>query len=102
VTNSFGDEALVLLVVLILGLAMRWAFRSSRPRTAHLSGGSSDELGLLVVISTELSRTQAMTMRAELGDAGIRSSMSHRRNGRLDVLVFRDDVTRAKALLRLP
>ena len=40
-----------------------------------------------------------MEIRATLGDAGIRSSMSRRRDGELDVLVFRADLDRARALL---
>jgi hypothetical protein len=102
VTNSVADEVIILIIVLILGLAMRWAFTSSRPRRAATPGASeSAEFGLLEVISSGLSRPQAMNMRAELGEVGIRSSMSHRRDGKLDLLVFRDDVDRAKAQLKL-
>lgn len=97
-----GDEVVVLVVVLLLGVAMRWAFRSSRPRRRIADGiDGSAGLGLLVVIGTGLTRTQALTMRAELGEHAIRSSMSHQRDGRVDILVFRDDVDRAKALLHL-
>jgi hypothetical protein len=103
VTNSVADELLVVVIVLMLGLAMRWAFRSSRPKRGS-AGSDADgaDLGLLEAISTGLSRADAMSMRAELGEVGIRSSMSHRRDGRLDVLVFRDDLTRAKTVLNLP
>jgi hypothetical protein len=41
-----------------------------------------------------------MSLRAVLGDAGIRSSISRRRNGDVDVLVFHDDLPRAQELLR--
>jgi hypothetical protein len=103
VTNSVADELLVVVIVLMLGLVMRWAFRSSRPkRTSSVTDADSAEFGLLEVISSGLSRQEAMSMRAELGEVGIRSSMSHRRDGRLDVLVFRDDLAQAKARLQLP
>jgi hypothetical protein len=103
VTNSVADELLVVVIVLILGLFMRWAFRSSRPKRSNVASvGGATDLGLLEVISTGLSRADAMSMRAELGEVGIRSSMSHQRDGRLDVLVFRDDLARAKAVLKLP
>jgi hypothetical protein len=102
VTNSVGDEVIVLIIVLLLGLVMRWAFRSSRPRRASsVAAPESGELGLLEVISSGLTRQQAMGIRAELGEVGIRSSMSHRRDGGADVLVFRDDLARAKAVLNL-
>jgi hypothetical protein len=40
-----------------------------------------------------------MRHRAALGDAGIRSSMSRRRDGAMDVLVFHGDVDRARNVL---
>ena len=55
--------------------------------------------GLLVTVATGLARTQAMSLRAVLGDANIRSSMSMRGDGKVDVLVFRDDEAQARALL---
>jgi hypothetical protein len=47
-----------------------------------------------------LDRQTALERRAVLGEAGIRSSMSKRRDGRLDVLVFHGDANRARTLLR--
>jgi hypothetical protein len=90
------------IVVGLLGLLMRWAFRSSHPRGSGplIDASDSPELGLLDVIATALPRQAAMEVRAALGDAGIRSSMSRRRNGNLDVLVFHSDADRARALLR--
>ena len=42
-----------------------------------------------------------MLRRATLGEADIRSSMSKRRDGLLDVLVFHGDADRARLLLDL-
>jgi ABC-type tungstate transport system permease subunit len=55
---------------------------------------------MLDVLAADLSRADAMSLRAVLGDAGIRSSISRRRNGDVDVLVFHDDLPRARELLR--
>ncbi len=90
------------IVVGVLVLLMRWIFRPSHPRGSGplIDAGDSVELGLLDVVATALPRTAAMRARAALGDAGIRSSMSRRRNGNLDVLVFRADADRARDLLR--
>jgi hypothetical protein len=46
-----------------------------------------------------LARAEALALRAVLGDADIRSSMSARRDGQFDVLVFRADEDRARAVL---
>jgi hypothetical protein len=88
------------IVIGLLALLMRWIFRPSHPRGSGplVDAGDSPELGLLDVIATALPRQAAMELRAALGDAGIRSSMSRRRNGSLDVLVFHADAERARQL----
>lgn len=91
-----------ILVVLLLGLVLRWVFRPSRPKhtiTRPLDAAESPDLGLLSVIVSGVPRQEAMQRRAVLGEAGIRSSMSKRRDGLLDVLVFHGDVDRARILL---
>jgi hypothetical protein len=90
-----------LAVVVVLGLAARWVFRPSRPHRAQRRVNASDarELGLLMVIAT-LDRAGARAGRARLADAGIRASTSLRTDGRFDLLVFAQDVERARELLR--
>ena len=84
----------------LLGVVMRWAFKPSRPRTGRpVDAAESTDLGMLDVIAADLSRADAMQVRATLGDAGIRTSISRRRNGDVDVLVFLEDSARARALL---
>jgi hypothetical protein len=102
VTNDVSALVLALVVVGGLALLMRWIFKPSRPRGTRplIDAGDSTELGLLDVVATGLPRAAALSARATLGDAGIRSSMSRRRNGALDVLVFRVDADRARELLR--
>jgi hypothetical protein len=99
-----GDLSAMITAFIVLGalaLLMRWIFRPSRPHGSGplLDASDSTELGLLDVIATALPRQAAMDIRAALGDAGIRSSMSRRRNGNLDVLVFHTDADRARELL---
>jgi hypothetical protein len=90
--------ALVALAALIL--IMRWVFhRPRRITTRPVDASDSSELGLLTVVATGLPRQEAMLRRSVLGDAGIRSSMSRRRDGTMDVLVFTGDVERARVLL---
>ena len=90
-----------LVVVLLLGLVLRWVFRPSRPRqaTRPVDAAESPNLGLLTVVESGLSRQDALERRALLGAGGIRSSMSKRRDGRLDVLVFHGDADKARLLL---
>jgi hypothetical protein len=87
--------------VLLLALVMRWAFRPSRPRqsTRPVDATDSPDLGLLTVIVSGIDRSEALRRRAVLGEAGIRSSMSRRRDGTFDVLVFHPDAGAARFLL---
>jgi hypothetical protein len=100
-----GDDPragiIAILVVLFLALVTRWIFRSSRPHIAArpVDAADSPDLGLLSVVASGLSRQEALGRRATLGDAGIRSSMSRRRDGTLDVLVFHADANAARLLL---
>jgi hypothetical protein len=95
---AIGVAAIVLLV---LTLVMRWVFRPSRPRAAVRPPDATDspDLGLLTVILSGLDRQEAMIRRATLGESGVRSSMSRRRDGRYDVLVFHGDANKARILL---
>ena len=90
-------------VILLLGLITRWIFRPARrgPIRMPVDASDSPDLGLLTVVATGLSRPDALHRRAVLGEADIRSSMSRRRDGRLDVLVFHADADRARVLLDL-
>ena len=105
-TVEVGDDlsAMILAFVVIgmLILLMRWIFTPSHPRGAGplVDASDSRELGLLDVVATALPRAAALQARAALGAVGIRSSMSRRRNGHLDVLVFQADADRARDLLR--
>jgi hypothetical protein len=88
-------------VVFALSFVLRWVFRPSRPRPTTLppDAAESPDLGLLTVIVSGVDRGEAMRRRAALGDAGIRSSMSRRRGGDFDVLVFRADAEAARIVL---
>jgi hypothetical protein len=89
-----------LAVVIGLTFAARWVFRPSRPnrRIERMDATDARELGLLMVIAT-VDRQQAAAKRGTLADAGIRASTSLRRDGRYDLLVFTQDVERARELL---
>jgi len=101
--GSYSADLIALLALGVLVLVMRWVFKPSRPRRGPLQrpvdASDAVELGLLTVISTSLPRIDALRLRARLGDENIRSSMSRRRDGRYDVLVFNTDVDRARLLL---
>jgi hypothetical protein len=97
---DISAELTALVALGVLALAMRWVFRSPRRRRAlPVDAADSPELGLLTVIASGLSRAEALQRRAVLGDAGIRSSMSRRHDGMMDVLVFHPDADRARILL---
>jgi hypothetical protein len=101
VGNDPSAALVALGAVLLLILVLRWVFRPSRPRAGSrpVDAAESADLGLLTVVVAAVDRTEAMRLRAVLGDAGVRSSMSKRRDGALDVLVFHGDAQRARILL---
>lgn len=92
--------AVTLVALALLALVMKWTFRPARPRSGRPpDAAESPDLGMLDVIVSDISRDEAMRLRAKLGEAGIRTSMSRRRNGEMDVLVFRDDADAAREVL---
>ena len=101
--NDPSPGIIAVVVVLLLALMLRWVFRPSRPRIGSRPPDAADSpnLGLLTVIESGLARQDAMARRAVLGEADIRSSMSRRRDGSMDVLVFHADADRARVLLDL-
>lgn len=99
--NDPSAAIIAIVVILLLALVLRWIFKPSRPRQGQrpVDASESPNLGLLTVVVSGVSRQDAMTRRATLGEAAIRSSMSKRRDGTLDVLVFHADADRARVLL---
>lgn len=105
VSNDPSALIVALVVVVMLGLAVRWIFKPSHPRvgakglidaTESAAGGN---LGMLDVLVTGIPRARALSVRNVLTEAGIRSSISRRSDGNVDVLVFRDDAVRARDLV---
>jgi hypothetical protein len=83
-------------VVILLGLFTRWAFGTGygrRPPSA-----AADDEGLLTPVATLSRRESALALRAVLSDAGIRSTVRFPAAHRADVLVFREDADRARAI----
>lgn len=94
-----SSEVVALLVVAGLAVVMRWVFKPSRPRRGRpVDATDARELGLLTVIET-VDRAGAAADRARLANAGIRASTSLRRDGRFDILVFTQDLDRARETL---
>lgn len=103
-----GNDPSALIVamaaVLLLALALRWVFAPSRPRLGRrpVDAAASAELGLLTVVTPGVDRQDALRRRLLLQEAGIRSSMSRRADGRYDVLVFAADERVARDRLDAP
>ena len=96
-------EITALIAVGVLALVTRWVFSSSRRRSGRpVDAAQSAELGLLTVVVRGVPRAEALQQRAVLGESRIRSSMSRRQDGTMDVLVFHADADRARSLLGQP
>jgi hypothetical protein len=83
---------IALIVLGLIALFLRWAFASgSTPRSR-----TRDEL--LTPVATLTRRESALALRAVLSDAGIRSTLREPAAHRTDVLVFPEDLERARVL----
>ncbi len=90
--------AIAFVVLLLIGLFMRWAFSGpGGPERRRPRPPSADE-GLLARVATLPSRESALALRAVLSDAGIRSTIRLPEPPRAEVLVFPEDATRAREL----
>ncbi|MGI8652775.1 MAG: hypothetical protein ACR2I7_08275 [Geodermatophilaceae bacterium] len=89
---AVGPVAAVVVLVLLI-LFIRWAFAPVRR-----GNRSTPAQGLLRSVATTGTRESAMALRAVLSDAGIRSTISARDSTHVDVLVFVDDVPKARSL----
>jgi hypothetical protein len=84
--------AIALITIALIALFLRWAFASGTsavPRTGE---------ELLTPVATLTRRESALALRAVLSDAGIRSTIREPAAHRTDVLVFPEDLERARAL----
>jgi hypothetical protein len=83
---------IALLTLALIAVFLRWAFASdgsAAPRTPE---------ELLTPVATLTRRESALALRAVLSDAGIRSTIREPAPHRADVLVFPEDLDRARAL----
>ena len=83
---------IALLMVGLIALFLRWAFADG----SSAAPPSRDEL--LTPVATLTRRESALALRAVLSDAGIRSTIREPAAHRADVLVFPEDLDRARAL----
>jgi hypothetical protein len=82
---------IALLALGIIALFTRWAFGSGAAKPVR-----AEEL--LTPVATLSRRESALALRAVLSDAGIRSTIRQPAAHRADVLVFPEDLARARAL----
>ena len=92
-----GPIVAVVVVCVLAGLS-KWIFGSGRNRTAAARAGGADH-GLLRPVAELPDRAAGAELRAVLSDAGIRSTLGVRRDGRVQVLVFPSDEDRARRLV---
>jgi hypothetical protein len=100
---AFGPTVAVV-VVCLFGVLLRWIFgsgRSSRSGRARTTGRgtAAGGYGLLRAVATVAGHPEANALRALLSDAGIRSTLTARPDGRVDILVFPEHADRARQLI---
>jgi hypothetical protein len=104
VHGAFGPTVAAVVVVCLLGVVLRWIFGAgrSRGRWSADRGTGSRGYGLLRAAATVPSRADAEALQALLTEAGIRSTTTEHPDGDIDVLVFREDLQRARGLIPGP
>jgi hypothetical protein len=83
----------------VLTLMMRWVFRPSRPRTGRPDSGPGADLGMLRPVLAQTPRAQALAAKNVLSQNGIRCSLSRLQADSYDLLVFGEDLDRARGVL---
>jgi hypothetical protein len=83
---------IALIALGLIALFLRWAFGSGSPAAPR----TREEL--LTPVASLTRRESALALRAVLSDAGIRSTIRQPAAHRADVLVFPEDLDRARAL----
>lgn len=96
---DLGLMGFVLIIAALMMLLMRWVFKPSRPRTGRPDHGPDADLGLLTPIRAGVSRSQAISIKNQLSENGVRCSLSRLELDRYDVLVFRPDLDKAGEVL---
>lgn len=93
---------LAMVVIAVLAVVMRWIFGNGTSRTAATAAanrGLPVDHGLLRAVAELPDRAAGSALRAVLSDAGIRSTLGVRKDGRVQVLVFADDLDAARRLV---
>ncbi|GAA4747936.1 hypothetical protein GCM10023328_32930 [Modestobacter marinus] len=85
--------AIAVLMLVLIALFLRWAFASGSSSAKPVRREE-----LLTPVATLTRRESALALRAVLSDAGIRSTIREPAAHRADVLVFPEDLDRARAL----
>ena len=100
--DALMGPAVAFVVVALLALFMRWAFGTGygreKSKPERRTAAPSPDEGLLTTIATLSREESALALRAVLSDAGIRSTLRRPAAHRTDVLVFPEDLERARAL----
>ena len=100
-----AGPVVAIVIVCLLAVLARWIFGTGKTHSAGRAlpsrTGPADH-GLLRPVADLPDRAAAAALRAVLSDAGIRSTLGVRRDGRVQVLVFPDDEDRARRLVPPP
>jgi hypothetical protein len=91
--------AIAVAALAVIVLICRWVFAVDRP--APSPPATPGDYGLLEPVAVVRTRDDAEMLQGVLRDAGIRGTLSAGPGGH-SVLVFRDDLGRARALVRSP
>lgn len=95
--DYFAGPAIALVALGVIVLICRWVFSTDRPSAPPVTGPV--DYGLLEPVTLVRTLDDALMLRALLREAGIRGTVAGTPAG-FTVLVFRDDVSRARELVR--
>lgn len=96
-SGYFEGPLIVVMALGVIVLLCRWVFATDRP--APRPASHPDDFGLLEPIAVVRTSDDARMLRDVLRDAGIRGTLAETPEG-VALLVFADDASRARALVR--
>lgn len=83
-------------MIAMLGLILRWTFSHNRDTESRLWPPGPDDFGLLAPVATVDTADEATRLRTALSLAGVKATTTITRDGRHQILVFANDLDRAR------
>ncbi|WP_117209402.1 hypothetical protein [Allorhizocola rhizosphaerae] len=95
---------IAIVMIAVMAALLHRSLRTAEPEPAPVeelrdTGSMPDDYGLLAPAAVTRTHAEALQVRQQLREAGIRSTVANTPDGQVQVLVFGDQVVRARRLV---